>query len=249
MKTVKDLTPEAVAILVKTSELLKEHHTTGSYARDKRGMSVSPTLPDAACFCGLGGVFKVATDLGVIENPSIGALITKQLKDCGPAMEVIDLLAQEVLKALNGSELHYEPTEDQVEAGEAALGAVILTNDYSTSENNSTFLATLHKLADEARPSVVDFLRLWLAWAEAGGSGLMFDDRCGLCWNYMNAEWEPHNLRDQAALAYMLDAEFRSQSEYPFGGHDVYQLEKLEDCAHRNPLRLAWVKRKIQEAA
>ena len=58
-----------------------------------------------------------------------------------------------------------------------------------------------------------------------------------------------HRLCIKRELQDILDEEFRSQSEYPFGGHVEYQLEKLEDCAHRNPQRLAWVKRKLQEAS
>lgn len=244
MKT-KDLTPDAVAVLVKTSELLKAGNTIGSYARDKHGFPVSPVNDGAECYCTLGGLFKVASEMLLIEAlPNTGLLGTELLK-CTAAMEIIDLLAEQGTKALAEAGGVLDPQAYDPEPGTEKLSTVIRLND----RTDSMFLDTIHELAEEARPKVIDFLRLWLAWAEAGGQGAMFDDRYGLCWNFTNEEWEPHNLRIKRELQDILDEEFRSQSEYPFGGHDVYQLEKLEDCAHRNPQRLAWVKRKIQEAA
>ena len=191
MKTPKDLTPDATAILVKTSELLKAGTTIGSYARDKHGFPVSPVNDGAACYCTLGGMFKVASEMLLIEALPNTGLLGTELQKCAAAVEVIDLLAEQGTTALADAGGVLEPQVYDPEPGTEKLSTVIRLND----RTDELFLSTIHRLAEEARPKVIDFLRMWLAWAEAGGQEPMFDDRYGLCWNFANAEWEPHNLR------------------------------------------------------
>ena len=55
------------------------------------------------------------------------------------------------------------------------------------------------------------------------------------------------SLANPNALRKLLYVDF-GNAEYPFGGAEVYGLEKLENSMHRNEKRLAWVRSKVKES-
>lgn len=84
-------------------------------------------------------------------------------------------------------------------------------------------------------PALRKFLSEWLAWAEAGGPNRRFSNSAGLCVN------SPVDVSDE--LADLLGFE-----SYPFGGESVYYEERDKGAIHKNPLRLAWVRKMLGKA-
>lgn len=83
-----------------------------------------------------------------------------------------------------------------------------------------------------------EFLTDWLEWAEAGGQGPEFQQRCGLCTNAV--------LRGGRALQDDLRAAFAANglnTEIPFAN---YWTDSLRCTFHLNKQRLAWVRKTLE---
>lgn len=82
------------------------------------------------------------------------------------------------------------------------------------------------------------FLAEWLAWAEADApEHPVFTARFGLCYNL--AQWSGLDYE----LAFEL-AEIFNGDSYPFGEYK-YNLDCMNNTQHRNPARLAWVRKQL----
>ena len=112
--------------------------------------------------------------------------------------------------------------------------------------------------------TLLDFLRDWLEWAETTPLSNRYSPKCGLCaslgrftmqGNFLQDEKLRIKIRDElfalfnAQYAYgTRDSEWdRNTNAYPFGGRDMHNHEKNHSTAHKNPARLAWVRKTIKE--
>lgn len=101
------------------------------------------------------------------------------------------------------------------------------------------------------------FLQGYLDWAEGGGHHLTpFGNNSGLCANvYAWPEYFRPDLSDDShdfmkqllsrELRYMLSRD-RLCIDFPFGGEDVYWCEYRSGTAHRNTVRLNWIRDKLK---
>lgn len=98
------------------------------------------------------------------------------------------------------------------------------------------------------------FLSAYIEWVDAGAvEGDLFERFCGLCSNF---KW---HMRSQGVSEFDSESEvaslknlFKSEGldeDYPFGGQDVYADEGLNDTAHLNEARIAWVRSKVAQFA
>lgn len=99
-------------------------------------------------------------------------------------------------------------------------------------------------------PELLSFLRAYAKWAYEDGApeSPIFDNTCGLCANLDNyAEEVFHWSRSKtmSELLRMFLAEGLDPS-YPFGA-DAYDQDTIMATQHSNPLRRAWVLRKLSE--
>lgn len=96
---------------------------------------------------------------------------------------------------------------------------------------------------------LLEFLKSWLAWAEAGGQGPEYTQD-GLCCqigdfiriNKSVSDWEREDM--EVRLRHMLP-----MGMYPFNSLDAlaYSKECCDEAVHLNPRRLAWVRQTIKE--
>lgn len=97
------------------------------------------------------------------------------------------------------------------------------------------------------------FLSAYLAWVDSGAHTESFTRRKGLCSNFHHylfgvcqtmdeIEEEDDKLKD-LFISDGLD------SEFPFGGEELYFEEIEREIVHLNPERLAWVRSKVEQFA
>ena len=133
MKQVKDMSPEAVAILTQVAHLLVTQgaHMQGSYARDNNYQPQFIGRAAATCYCLLGGITKVSIDNGLIVLGDGG--VSEALANCEPAMEVCYAMQAYILKHYpNVRYAHAEP----VRACDTAHGYIIAFNDYAIDKHD-----------------------------------------------------------------------------------------------------------------
>lgn len=87
---------------------------------------------------------------------------------------------------------------------------------------------------------LLDFLKRWLAWAEASVLTNEFSPTRGLCGNALD-----HSDLAYDQLMEVFDKEF-GENPYPFGAAE-YALAAYDKKIHLCPIRRAWVKKTIKE--
>lgn len=100
-------------------------------------------------------------------------------------------------------------------------------------------------------PKLKQFLTEWLQWADAGGKrhkNSAFSPFTGLC--YCASQWGGPWLEEE--LQSILWKEFPDSgihpaSSCPFGGVETYDRDVARHTMHLNPLRVNWVRSKVNE--
>lgn len=100
-------------------------------------------------------------------------------------------------------------------------------------------------------PELLSFLRAYAKWAYENGApeSPIFDNSYGLCSNfdaYVNENFPGLAYSAGSELSKMFLAEGLDPS-CPFGGMDAYDQDATMATQHSNPLRRAWVLRKLSE--
>jgi hypothetical protein len=97
---------------------------------------------------------------------------------------------------------------------------------------------------------LLSFLRAYAKWAYEDGApeSPIFDNTCGLCTNldnYAKEIFPGRRSETKHELLLMFSAEDLS-TVYPFGSA-AYDQDTIRAMQHSNPLRRAWVLRKLSE--
>lgn len=92
-----------------------------------------------------------------------------------------------------------------------------------------------------------NFLQEWLEWAEGRNEKAQFSAGAGLCHNYFKwclAEKVPNLSSRKHEVTDILVKDGLDQ-HYPFGGFHTYDNERFWKTMHKNPERLAWVRKQL----
>lgn len=97
-------------------------------------------------------------------------------------------------------------------------------------------------------PELLSFLRAYAEWAYEDGApeSQIFDNSCGLCTNLDNYAKEVFPFRRSETKRELLRM-FRAEdlcASYPFGD-TAYEQDTIMATQHSNPVRRAWVLRKL----
>ena len=104
-------------------------------------------------------------------------------------------------------------------------------------------------------PQLVNFLRAYLKWAEAGAPRALFDNPCdfhpsmGLCAN--SVTFSENVLERYGDRVYALEEEMKDHwrlegrdPTYPFGERE-YDRDSVDRTQHLNPHRMSWVRERL----
>lgn len=94
--------------------------------------------------------------------------------------------------------------------------------------------------------AVKEFLESWLEFAETGKKEEWLEPSWGLCSNFMYwLKQFPKKDTHYDLLGLILEEEFPFDLAYPFGA-TAYFSESKSESHHKNPERLAWVRKTIK---
>lgn len=91
------------------------------------------------------------------------------------------------------------------------------------------------------------FLQEWLEWAEGRSNKAEFSACVGLCHNYYcwsrDKKLPSLSYRKQEVIDLLIKDGL--DKYHPFGGFTTYDQEKETYTVHKNPERLAWVRKQL----
>lgn len=101
--------------------------------------------------------------------------------------------------------------------------------------------------APKISPALRKFLSEWLAWAEAGGpENYLFNRSLGLCGaSYLYSG----SIKLRVELQEKLAESLRDFTNPFSGGYHGFEVERVNRTMHKNPLRLAWVRKTLGRKA
>lgn len=98
------------------------------------------------------------------------------------------------------------------------------------------------------KQTVLAFLKMWLKEAESDAPSTVVKNH-GLCLNFMRTAEGLTISQRHAAHDWLDDAlwEVHSETLYPFGGLEKYHEDLVNNVAHLNEERLAWVRKMLAD--
>lgn len=96
---------------------------------------------------------------------------------------------------------------------------------------------------------IIRMLRDYVAWVQGGAMespNSPFGRGRGLCYTYKNYYRADTHALGLEVMKRLWEAN-GWKSNFPFGGHDVYQAEARQHLMHLNPMRMEWVQRTITD--